>query len=93
MVVLLQGIVTTANLYFEKSSRQHFLNMKSLQKSCRENIDLQKTLNFLPDGVLILDVVTKQVKFINSFANQMFEQNSSSNDKPLNDSKQEQEQG
>jgi len=93
LLVFLQVLVATANLYFEKGSRQDFLKTKALQKSCRENVDLQKTLNFLPDGVIILDASTKKVKFINSFADQLFEQNSPSKDKPLDDFQGQQEQG
>jgi len=48
-------------------------------------VDLKKTLNFLPDGVVILDASTKQVKFINKFADKLIQAPYSTNEGPQQD--------
>jgi len=93
ILLLLQCFVTVANLYLEKSSRREFLQTKTMEKNIRENVDLKKTLNFLPDGVVILDTSTKQVKFINKFANKLFKVPYSTKEGSQDSVDPEQEQG
>jgi len=80
-----QFFVTISNLYLEKSARVKFLHTKTMERSIRENVDLKKTLNFLPDGVIVLDSSTKQVKFINNIAENLFQVPHSAKEEPQQD--------
>lgn len=58
-------------------------------------MDLKKTFNFLPDGVIILDAVTKKVRFLNKFAKKLFEapEHDRLRSDPVDPPEQEQRQG